>query len=262
MQEVVVGKGRHTGEVIRIGNLVYKNAIDVFGRETAEGLVYEALKGVIGIAQGVREGDKIKLPYYEAVISIDTIPKEDRESIGRTIVAANIQRINLAVSGITCRGIRYSDPLQFGLNGMDMDLLDFSNASFHGPKKSLVDIDVFDENLSHLQNFYRCFGLDKQVQIISAGKRLQDLIGNDMLRQLLKKEPLTNIANQMVKRYGEVEDVKNIYYVTNEREVQAKDIFQSEPIDGFKIVLSVKPLKSSLKDDWELKTIYEDRLVA
>ena len=177
--EEVIGKG-NSGEVIRKGDYVYKNAT-INGRATEEGKAYELLKGVEGVAQGRQVGDKIKVPLYEHIISVDEIPKDKRERIGRQLIPDNIARINHAVSEMSKKNIMYSDPLQFGYKGNKMDLLDFSNASILPEEESA---EVFEDNFIRLSQFYRAFGLEKHGDIVSNGLRLrgylQDSFAEDM----------------------------------------------------------------------------------
>lgn len=144
MQETVIGKGS-TGLVFRKGKYAYKNA------SSTEAEIYRLLKGKPGIAPGFLQHDKIVTPFYPAVVSVDTV-RPDKRSSFVSIVMANIERINQAVSFLSAIGYEYSDPLKFGLRNGRMDLLDFSNGtqtfrmmssaitflSFQGSTKPLV----------------------------------------------------------------------------------------------------------------------------
>ncbi len=150
-------KGQHTEGVTRKGDFVYKPMKTAKGKPTSEAEIYKELRGVAGIAKGVVEGDKIKLPYYDTVLSIDTIPKAERGKYSQ-LVKDNMPRIEKAISELTRRNISYSDQLQFGVDKNDkLDLLDFSNAEKKTPGK--FD-DIEGDNRSLLTAFYNTFNVE------------------------------------------------------------------------------------------------------
>jgi hypothetical protein len=78
-QREVIGKGS-TGEVFRIGDKAYKNAVKPNGKPTLEGEVYQALEGVDGIAPGKQvemDGQQyIETPYYKDFVKVMTFQKK------------------------------------------------------------------------------------------------------------------------------------------------------------------------------------------
>ena len=158
----LIGKGS-SGEVYREGQETVKNAT---GHEAA---IYAALSGMEGVAPGYEKDGKIRTPYYERVISIDTIPKDERESYAG-LIEKNAARINQAVMALTDAGYYYNDPLQFGLRkDGKLDLLDFSAASNNFPKE------VRSDNAGALATFYRMFGLSDLANAVSTVNHVLDI---------------------------------------------------------------------------------------
>ena len=268
-QREIISTKTSTGVIYREGDYVYKPTTVTLNdgktkQETKEAEVYEALKGVEGVADGEvveKDGQKmIKVPYYDVIISTDDIPKEERHNATRTI-RRNVERINKAVSALSNAGYSYSDPLQFGLKGGKMDLIDFSNAN----KPEDRYRDVIEENYTQLVMFYRDFGLDDIADIVAVGMGLRDLMNTytkDMVDEgdvlLPENDRRLGILKELKRMSGDLQ-ANNVYYSTNARMVQLKDIAQTEPIDGIKYVFSEKPLSEKDIDEWELKTIYEQK---
>ena len=171
VQREILNGNTSTGSVYREGNKVYKpTTFKQTGNKTLEGEVYSALEGTEGVAQGkvvIKDNaEMIETPYYKNVISVDDILKKRRKSLSN-IVKGNIERINNAISELTNKGYSYSDPLQFGVNNSQMDLMDFSNAT--------KSENALEDNYMHLSQFYRQFGLDKQADIIENAIRYKEL---------------------------------------------------------------------------------------
>ena len=229
-----------------------------------EAEVYETLKGTPGIAPGKlveRNGKQyIETPYYENMVSIDDVPRSDRKDYA-DIVYENSQLINGAISALTNAGYKYSDPLQFGVKGNTMELLDFSNA---GKRDGKYDTDVLTDNFGLLSSFYRTFGADKMGDIVSKGTHLmgtaklyslEDLEEGMVLLNKKEKETIKPLLE--IKKAGNI-DLNNVYYTTNARFIQTKTVIaQTEEIDGVKYVYSEDPLSEKELTDWELKKIYE-----
>jgi hypothetical protein len=260
--EEVISENTSTGKVIKVGDKVYKNTTyKVNGKKTLEGEVYDVMRGVPGISEGKlveRNGQKmIETPYYKHVVSIDTIPKDRRERLGRSI-APSIPLINKAINELSNKGYNYSDPLQFGV-GKDgkLKLMDFSNVS--------KDEYATEDNYSRLVDFYKMFGLGKQADIIKTGINLRDL-GNLYSEEdlkngdvLMQSDDPDMRALMELKKVGDI-PLNHAYYTTNKRMVQLKSpIAQTEAIDGIKYIYSEKPLSEKELDDWELKTIYNSK---
>ena len=246
-----------TGEVVREGNKVYKSAL-VRGQETLEGEVYAELQGVDGIMQGKsveKDGQKmIETPYYSIIVSIDDIPQDQREN-AKPLISKNIDRINLAVASLSEAGYAYNDPLQFGYKDGKLDLFDFSNVDKPQEKRR----NPTNENYNLLGTFYKQFGLGEQAAIISSGMRLKynynhykntppDLIWIDGV----ELDQLNEIKKKGI-------PAENIYYSTNARAVQLKNVGQTEPVDGVKYIVSAEPLTDAEKESWELRPIFEKK---
>lgn len=149
-----IGRGS-TGDVYRDGDEVIKQAT---GHEAK---IYKALSGVEGIAPGYEQDGEIRTPYYRQVISIDTIPRDERAGFAG-LIEQNAARINKAMSALSETGFYYNDPLQFGVReDGKMDLLDFSAASNNFPKE------VRSDNAGALATFYRLFGLPELADAVS-----------------------------------------------------------------------------------------------
>ena len=252
----VISSKSSTGAVTKTGDFIEKNLILPNGKKTLEGDVYQALKGVEGVANGEVVGDKIRVPFYKNIISIDDIPKEKRYLVSH-IVSKNMDRINGAVSALTNAGYTYGDPLQFGLNrDGQMDLLDFSNSQKPTDPRRVRDLESDNYNL--LSNFYKQFGLDKQASIISKGIALKDLA-----KDYDQKDPEPNkdfIGDQydlLTELQKSGVKANNLYYTSNARSVQLKNIGQTESRDGIKYVVSESPLSKKEQESFELRPISE-----
>ena len=240
----VIGKG-NSGDVTRIDNEVEKNAT---GNEAK---VYELLKGVEGVAKGYEHDGKIRLPFYEHIISIDTIPKDDRESLG-SLVSKNKDRIISAVNSLTNIGYDYNDPLQFGMNkDQQFDLLDFSMAENNFPKE------VRNNNLNRLSSFFKQFGAEKIGKAISH-------VANVLTEQKFQAQypDMAYTTHEgidypaLTERLGG-KVATHAYYATNARYIQLKDtgIAQTELVNGIKVILSNHAISESDIKQWEMTSV-------
>ena len=243
-----------TGDVKRVGSVVQKNTtFKNGGRETLEGEIYGKLSGTDGIAQGkvvdTPQGKKIETPIYSQVISVDSLPKDQRWK-AKTILESNFDRINKSVSDLTNAGYEYNDPLQFGYKDGKVDLMDFSNSMKADPDTA------FNANMAALSRFYSEFGADKYANIIdevsstrNAYKATQGVkIGfgdagiYDKHPELLKQTYV---------------DPNNVYIATNGRDIMLPGITQTTTKDGLKLIFSDKPLSAKDIYDWEMKPIHQ-----
>jgi hypothetical protein len=245
MQETLIGKGS-TGLVFRRGNFAYKNA------SSTEAEIYRLLEGKPGIAPGYLQGDKIVTPFYPTVVSVDTVPPENRSSFA-SIVMSNIDRINRAVSSLSAIGYEYSDPLQFGLRNGRMYLLDFSNGNSNFPN------DVVRNNLFELSRFYKTFGLESIGHAVSV---VSDVLCNQISRA--KNDFLFDFFGDYFDGvnyrliHARLHGAPASYAYYGNRYVVAlprRSVFQTE-IDGFNVVLSTMPLPSSLVRKFKLVNVF------
>ena len=116
MPKEILSTKSNTGEVYRQGDYVYKNSFR--GNEkTLESEVYSALKNNDNVLSGeeitINGKQMIKTPYVENVISIDTIPLDDRKNYGEMFSRDDINNIVNAINELSLLGYDYSDSLQF-----------------------------------------------------------------------------------------------------------------------------------------------------
>ena len=209
------------------------------------------LKGVEGVAKGYEHDGKIRLPFYEHIISIDTIPKDDRESLG-SLVSKNKDRIISAVNSLTNIGYDYNDPLQFGMNkDQQFDLLDFSMAENNFPKE------VRNNNLNRLSSFFKQFGAEKIGKAISH-------VANVLTEQKFQAQypDMAYTTHEgidypaLTERLGG-KVATHAYYATNARYIQLKDtgIAQTELVNGIKVILSNHAISESDIKQWEMTPV-------
>jgi hypothetical protein len=257
-KETVISSKSSTGEVVRVGDKIYKNDLLPNGKKTLEGEVYKELKGVDGIADGKvvkRNGkEQIEIPFYKNIISIDDIPKQDRTKVSN-LVSENVDRINGAIAALSDAGYAYNDPLQFGFAKGKMDLIDFSNASKPTDKRR----DVIEENYGALAQFYKDFGLEGQAKIVSDGIRMRSSLKS--YEDDEDVNPFLDDAEQEKQRQVKRSGVKarNVYYSRNARAVQLRGIGQTEMDDDVKYIFSEKPLAKKDMEDWDIKPIFEQK---
>jgi hypothetical protein len=248
----IVGSG-NMGEVVRDGDYVFKNTTRPDGTKSKEGEIYEALKGVPGVAEGQQEGDKVKVKHYQEVLSTDTVPNErDRKSMGHVVGKQdNIKRLLLAVNALSDLNMAYNDPLQVGFDdNWQAHVLDFSNAGEIDSANARMD------NMTRLTTFLRDFGAE------GAADHIEDTMGayNYLYFKSHKTpEELKKLAAQLVsdpkkKRFQHLAPIldklsgKNIqyaYYTRNPRPIDTtgRDILQSElDENGLRMVFSEQPL--------------------
>ncbi len=246
-----IGSG-NTGDVHKVGDEVVKSARLKDGSMSEEGKVYKALAGVRGIVAGQQVGDKIRMPFYKHIMSVDAVPRERRASMA-AIVSKNKGRINEAVTALSNAGYSYNDPLQFGVGeGHKLDLLDFSNASKGSIDQALTD------NLGHLRSFYEEFGMPAESKRIGrVGAVLQGMQyigkGEDELGFWDGEIGEATVA-KLKSQLGEKEP-KYAYYATNGRHISIGGIAQTEPEDGLKVILSDKPLAADDMEKWEITPV-------
>lgn len=245
MQETVIGKGS-TGPVFRKGNYAYKNA------SSTEAEIYRLLKGKPGIAHGFLQHDKIVTPFYPSVVSVDTVPPDKRSSFA-SIVMANIERINRAVSFLSAIGYEYSDPLQFGLRDGRMDLLDFSNGNPNFPN------DVVGNNLSELSRFYKTFGLEsvgRAVSVVSSVLCNQiSRAKNDFLFDFFG-DYFDGVNYRLIHARLHGAPASHAYYSQCHIDgLPKRSIFQTD-VDGINVVLSTTPLPSSFVRRFGLVNVF------
>jgi hypothetical protein len=250
MKETLIGKGS-TGPVFRKGNYAYKNA------SSTEAEIYRLLKGKPGIAPGFLQHDKIVTPFYPAVVSVDTVPPDKRSSFA-SIVMANIERINQAVSSLSAIGYEYSDPLQFGLRNCVMDLLDFSNGYPNFPN------DVVSNNLSELSRFYKTFGLEavgRAVSVVSSILCNQiSRAKNDFLFDFFG-DYFDGVNYRLIHARLNGAPASHAYFGNRYIDgLPTRSVFQVEA-DGFNVILSTMPLSTSVVDEYELIQVYSDFLI-
>jgi len=245
MQEIVIGQGS-SGLVFRNGNFAYKNA------SSTEAEIYRLLEGKPGIAPGFLQADKIVTPFYPTVISVDTVPPENR-SLFAFIVMSNIDRINRAVSFLSAIRYEYSDPLQFGLKNGRMFLLDFSNGNANFPD------DVLRNNLSELSRFYKTFGLESVGYAVSV---VSEVLCNQMARA--KNDFLfeffgdcfDGINYRLIHRALRGDPASHAYYCLRHIDgLHQRQVSQTE-FKGVNVVLSTMPLSASIVRKFELVKVF------
>ena len=96
------------------------------GQRTIEGEVYAEFGGTEGISPGRQDGNEIRTPVYENVVSKYTIRKPQRPLFG-PLIAVNYELVERALWSLSRAGLSYGDALQFGVDGSQrLLLLDFS----------------------------------------------------------------------------------------------------------------------------------------
>lgn len=252
----VVGKG-NMGEVVKIGDSVYKNTVKKDGTKTLEGEVYQALKGNDNVLSGevvtVDGVEKIKTPYSKTIVSTDAIPIEKRAAIGKQIIPKNIGNILEAINDLSDKGYYYSDPLQFAFADNKLKLMDFSNVS-----KAAYGENVLSDNYSLLKNFLTSFGQKEYAEIISNGIRFKEVMQGITVDDIKNGDVLLseNEANLLTDVFQNGIKPENVYYTTNDRAVQIKGIAQTDKIGNAKYVFSEKPLSEKQIKEYELNKIY------
>lgn len=244
----VVGSG-NTGDVIRDGNEVVKRTILADGTVTKEGEFYHELSGVVGVAPGRKDGDTVRLPHYQEVLSIDTVPNEsDRKGMG-SVVGENKGRLLNAANAMSEKGIDYNDPLQVGFDDdFKAHVIDLSNAGRVGPK------DALRSNIERTARFLHDFGAEGAADDIrrtfSVYNQSALLSGGDAASAVKRMQAMAAKGNRTAQAIVSIGpdkvagyDVKYAYYTGNPRPVGRDGILQSEPdADGLKIILSDKPM--------------------
>jgi hypothetical protein len=253
-----VGSG-NTGKVYSDGSEVVKSGRHPDGRETREGEFYKELAGVVGVAPGRKDGDTIRLPHYQEVLSVDTVPDaRDRESMG-TEVGKNRNRLLNAANAMGEAGIDYNDPLQVGFDDdYNAHVIDLSNA---GKVKPAVALRANIERVARFMKDFgaertgdsilRAFGILNRAQLFrspeDARQRIEGRakVGDRSAKHLLDMGP------EKVAAAG----AKYVYYATNPRPI-LRDVLQSEPDeDGVKYILSATPLDADTIRQYSLTPV-------
>jgi len=246
----------NTGEVYRQGDYVYKNSFR--GNEkTLEGEVYSALKNNDNVLSGeeitINGKQMIKTPYVENVISIDTIPLDDRKNYGEIFSRDDINNIVNAINELSLLGYDYSDALQFAYQDGKFKLFDFSNVT-----KKTID-EATKNNYMYLYNFLKAFGLDNYANKIGKGMRIRNLLQTysresvESGKAFVLKE---NERNVLKKLYRFNASPNNVYVTYNARTIP--NVAQTDILEnGYKYVYTEKPLSKQFIKEWELETLFE-----
>lgn len=175
------------------------------------------------------------------VISIDTIPKEKRNSPSlQHIIIKNIPFMLEQINLLNSLGIYYSDCLQWLYHDNKLYLIDMDIASF-------TKIDTFHNNYDLLINFLSAFNIDSTT--ITESLHYLELFQTEDIEY-------TFYNNEEIKLYNQLNIpsmVKNhIYYSSNRRHVQA-------PINNIHIygstgnmVITENILNPEIIEEWEL----------
>jgi hypothetical protein len=243
-----IGRG-NTGPVYRHGNTVYKSAFDRDGRRTLEPEVYESLRSIEGIAPGAAADNTVKLPFYDAIVSIDAVPRDQRDSMS-SVVRKSIARINAAVTALSDAGYYYNDPLQFGVNADgEMDLLDFSNVTKTDPATARRD------NGGLLQSFYSVFGMKEDAANYAQATQMLEAVSGIMsdddplgaYEAELGEDTVTKLRRELGGKAP-----RFAYYAASEIPVSIRGVGQAISEKGTNVVLSSAPLDKADIDKWSL----------
>jgi len=177
----------------------------------------------------------ITMPHSH-VISIDTIPKKDRNKV-KHIITKNIPFMLKQIYTLQQLNIYYSDCLQWLYYQGKLFLIDFDIASF--------GVDYQDSNYSLLFNFLTAFDID--CSLISDSIRYLDLFKNGSEFYHTEEEQINyNRLNDpsMVKNY--------IYYSTNKRHIQLQTKNIHIYTDLGNMVITDHILNPEITKEWEL----------
>ncbi|HBY21293.1 MAG TPA: hypothetical protein DEG71_09875 [Clostridiales bacterium] len=170
------------------------------------------------------------------VISIDTIPKKDRNKV-KHIITKNIPFMLKQIYTLQQLNIYYSDCLQWLYYQGKLYLIDFDVASY--------GVDYQDTNYSLLFNFLTAFDID--CSLISDSIRYLDLFRTGIEFCHTEEEQITyNRLNDpsMVKNY--------IYYSTNKRHIQINTKNIHIYSDNGNMVITDIILNPEITKEWEL----------
>ena len=248
----------NTGEVYRQGDYVYKNSFKG-NKKTLESEVYSALKNNDNVLSGeettINGKQMIKTPYVENIISIDTIPLDDRKNYGEMFSRDDINNIVNAINELSLLGYDYSDALQFAYQDGKFKLFDFSNVS----KKTIAE--ATKNNYMYLYNFLKDFGLDNYSNKIGKGMRIRNLLqtfSRDSIesgRAFVLKE---NEKTTLLKLHRFNASPNNVYVTYNGRTIPG--VAQTNNLEnGYKYVYTEKPLSKQFIKEWELETLFETK---
>lgn len=243
----VIGKG-NSGEVYREGDMAVKPARRPDGTLTKEGEFYDELRGTEGIAPGRKVGEEIHLPFYQEVLSVDTVPDErTRRSMG-DVVGPNKNRLLNAANAMSERGIDYNDPLQVGYDDeYKAHVIDFSNAG-RVPHREALRANI-ERTARYLDDFGAGTAADHVLRSFGVYNFAQGLSGGSPATAERRVNALAEKGNRVAEHLKSIGaarlagyDVAHVYYATNPRPV-LRDVLQSEPDrDGLKVIISNRPL--------------------
>lgn len=241
-REVENKKGIHTEGVQIIGNKAIKKITAANIREFD---IYKKLQGINGIPKTEKESsNSFSMPNYLDVSNADTDDQEKRDDWKNTINnPEQIGRINDIINAISEKGIVYDDSLQFGYDGDNVFLLDFSNA-----KESTIK-DAKESNLNSLQNFYSKYGMEAQANIIRDTQRILNLADSKMGKVVLSKD----FPEIQIQSGDSIQNYPYIYYSTNSRPIN--NVIQTDFKNGRKIIFSKTKFDTQDEKTLNLTTI-------
>ncbi len=258
---ILIGKG-NSGEVFREGNEAVKKAKRADGSSVTEGEIYEKLAGVEGVAPGYEKDGEIRTPFYQEVMSIDTVPDaRDRESMGG-VVAKNAKRLLNGMNGLSELGIDYNDPLQVGYDDdFNANIIDFGNAG-----KADSSENAYRANIDRVTDYLETFGatvvaekVSTTFQAFTYAKHVSSNDAANTLRRVTKQADAGRPFAVHLKSAGAEKiagyDVKYAYYANNPRHVDVPDAIQSEQHEGVKVLLSRKPIDDDIIRQYDLMPV-------
>jgi hypothetical protein len=254
----VVGRG-NTGEVYRDGDEVVKQTVKPDGTRSREGEHYETLRGVVGLAPGRQDGDTVRLPHYQEVLSVDTVPDEQARLSMGTEVGKNKARLLNVANALAEASLDYNDPLQVGFDDdYNAHVIDLSNAGRVESQRTALRANI-DRVVRFLSDFGAQHTADAIQRTYSVLNQSQLLLPKDAERRMtaLAKngnrtaQHIVSMGAEKVANYG----AKHAYYATNPRPV-GRDVLQSEPdANGVKVILSKEPLDADTIRQYSLTPV-------
>lgn len=248
----------HTGEVVKVGNEVYKNST---GNEAK---IYGELQNDEHFvsAKLSEDGKKIITPYYNNVVSVDTIDESKRISIGKMITNKDFKQMVEAMQILSNKGILYNDTLQFAYDSKSTNkfkLFDFSNSEISTSSK------VYLENYYELSRFLNKFGRKNYANIVDEGisliSKIEVLQDKDTARMAIEfSENNKNLLGDVQKQLENTAIIPtNIYYSLNARPIGIGNTIVTNKEDStanVRYVLTDKVLSEKEMNEWELTPLY------
>ena len=248
----------HTGEVVKVGNEVYKNST---GNEAK---IYGELQNDEHFvsAKLSEDGKKIITPYYKNIISVDTIEEKQRVSIGKMITNKDFKQMVEAIQILSNKGILYNDTLQFAYDSKSTNkfkLFDFSNSEISTSSK------VYLENYYELSRFLNKFGRKNYANIVDEGisliSKIEVLQDKDTARMAIEfSENNKNLLGDVQKQLENTAIIPtNIYYSLNARPIGIGNTIVTSKEDStanVRYVLTDKVLSEKEMNEWELTPLY------